>query len=324
MAAQVATSEGFAARLGEDLRQCPVLAGREVETINLGVDGYTIHQQYLMFRDYGLSLLPDFVLLQTNSFTVPGDLDPLQNLSPRLTRQDDGQIAVDYAYMQSLAFKQKFSTGAMLLQAASDKSRVLQYFLQWRRISAQIATTANGKDGKDQRPTDATAYESYRQGRDLAFHELAGLARAKDISFAVTVIPGAGADSDKVFEPEPLRREWAELAASVGAPFLDVEEEAQVQVRSDGVYLHGFGAEAGTGHLNRAGNAFFGKALATRLCKLIDDRQASALTWPLACNDSRRAVARAPTRIFKAAWLMFCPAAHRAPGSQSNSKSKRA
>ncbi len=285
MATQVSRAEGFVAKLGDELRQCPALSGREVETINLGVEGYTIHQQYLMFRDYGLSLSPDFVLLQTNSFVVPGDLDPLKNLSPRLVRGTDGKIAVNYSYMQTPAFRQKSSTGAMLLLAASDKSRLLQYFLQYRRISAQIAAKGNATEKpnakEDAAATDAAAYESYRQGRDLAFHELADLVREKDIPFAVTVIPNADAGSDLPFEPEPLRREWAELAASVKAPFLDVEEEARAQVRSNGAYLHGFGAEAGSGHLNRAGNAFFGKALAARVCKLLGERQTTALTWPL-------------------------------------------
>jgi hypothetical protein len=216
------------------------------------------------------------VLLQTNSFVVPGDLDPLQNMSPRLQRQADGQIVVDYAYMQSPAFRQKSSTVALLAQAASDKSRLLQYFLQWRRISAQ----ANAPKAESSE-TESAAYETYRQGRDLAFNAFAGLARAKNIPLAVTVVPDADADSDKPFAPEPLRDEWEKLAESVNAPFLDVEEEARAKVRATGAYLHGFGAEAGKGHLNRAGNAFFAQALAARVCKLLGDNRTTAQTWPL-------------------------------------------
>lgn len=282
MAAQVDRAEGYVAQLGEALKQCPALAGREIETINLGVDGYTIHQQYLTLRDYGLTLKPDFVLLQTNAFVVPGDLDPLKNFSPRLLRTPDGAVTIDYSYMDSPEFKQKSSRAAVLLQKASDSSRLLQYLIQYRRISKEIAAEAATPRTEGPPPIDPAVYSSYAQGRALAFDEMAKMLRARDIPFAVTVLPEADAQSAKPFAPEPVRREWSELAQGAGVPFIDVEEQARAQVRATGVYLHGFGDRAGFGHLNRAGNSFFGMALAERLCPLLGGEHSAALAKPSA------------------------------------------
>jgi hypothetical protein len=79
-----------------------------------------------------------------------------------------------------------------------------------------------------------------------------------------------------------VRAEWSALAQGAGVPFIDVEEQARAQVRVTGAYLHGFGERAGSGHLNRAGNAFFGKALAERLCPLLGGEHSAALLKPSA------------------------------------------
>ncbi|HUO53223.1 MAG TPA: hypothetical protein VMU18_00675 [Rhodoblastus sp.] len=276
MADQVALADGYVAQLGEALKQCPALAGRDIETINLGVDGYTIHQQYLMLRDYGLSLKPDFVLLQTNSFVVPGDLDPQKNLSPRLEKGPDGRVRVDYSYLDSPEFRAKSSHAAVLLQAASDRSRLLQYALQYRRIVKQEEAEADVP--KEQAAKiDPAVFARFARGRDLAFDEMVALLRARDIPLAVTIVPDADARSRDPVSDEPIRREWRGLATRDGAPFIDVEEEARAEVRASGRYLHGFGARTGFGHLNRTGNAFFAKALAARLCPLLGREHSASL-----------------------------------------------
>ncbi|KIZ44018.1 hypothetical protein OO17_10385 [Rhodopseudomonas palustris] len=267
MALQSDRKDGYVERLGADLQACPALVGRNIETINLGVDGFTIHQQYLMLRDYGMSLAPDFILLQTNSFVVPGDLDPLRNLSPRLERRPDGSLTVDYSYLDLPEFKLKSSAAAALLQAVSDQSRLVQYVLQYRRANAQAALSP-AKTPPDA-ANDAATYQRYQEGRDLAFLEMAKLAQAHDARFAVAVTPDADALSSQPFEPNPLRREWAALAAQTNTPFFDVEEQARAHVRATGAYLHGFGAQSGSGHLNRNGNAFFASALAPKICALV-------------------------------------------------------
>lgn len=269
MALQVARADNWVSRLGDELTRCPTLADRKVETINLGVDGYTIHQQFLLLKDYGLSLSPDFVLLQTNSFLLPGDLDPSKNLSPRVEMRRPGELYVDYTYRESTEFKRRSSAMAALVQRLSDHSRLLQYILEYRRVSE----VPKAKEADV--PADHQMLERYSMDRALVFGQLAELLRARQIPLAVTVVPTADALSYSPFQSEPLRDEWQHLAASTGVPVFDVEDEARAQVRATARYLHGFGAAMTAGHLNRTGNAFFAKSLATRLCKFLAVRSAT-------------------------------------------------
>lgn len=268
MAVQVPRQDGYVAKLAQDLRSCPALAGQEIETINIAVGGFTIHQQYLMLRDYGLAFSPDLALLQVNDFVVPGDLDPLKNLSPRLAPGPEGAIEVDYAYLAAPEYKRKSSGAAALLQGASDHSRLLQYLLAYRR-------TTKGAGAPDTPANEAAAYENYRNGRDLAFEQMVKLAKGRT-KFAVTIAPVADAQSQWPLEPNQLRQEWTELAARFDTPLLDIEEDARAEVRETGAYLHGFGAQTGTGHLNRTGNALFAKLLAPRICGLLGGRYVEA------------------------------------------------
>jgi hypothetical protein len=269
MAVQVARADGFVSRLGDELAQCPALAGRKIETINLGVDGYTIDQQFLMLRDYGLSLSPDFVLLQTISFLLASDLDPSISSSPRLEMLESGSLVVDRSYLEKPEFRLHASGTAALVQRLSDQSRLLQYMLEYRRMSGKQAANV------DSAPADPQVLERYRQGRDLVFDQFANLLRARKIPWAVTIVPTADAASYLPFQSDPVRSEWLNLAAKAGVPVFDVENDARAEVRATGKHLHGFGSAmpAGpamvTSHLNRFGHAFFARALGTRLCQFL-------------------------------------------------------
>jgi hypothetical protein len=272
MAVQVPRADGYVARLADELKQCPALAGRKIETINLGVDGYTIHQQFLVLRDYGLSLSPNFVLLQTNSFLLAGDYNPSLNSSPRLEISDAGGLTVDHSYLDKPEFKRRASGAAALVQKLSDQSRLVQYMLEYRRIGGSPVAKENSAPA----PVDPQVFERYRAGRDLVFEQLSNLLRVRRIPWAVTIIPTADATSYLPFQSEPVRDEWLNLAARTGVPVFDVEDEARAEVRATGRYLHGFGTTMAAGHLNRFGNAFFARAQGARLCQFLGNQAASA------------------------------------------------
>jgi hypothetical protein len=272
MAVQVPRADGYVSRLADELRQCPALAGRKVETINLGVDGYTIHQQFLVLRDYGLSLSPNFVLLQVNSFLLAGDYNPSLNSSPRLEMSDTGDLVVDRSYLDQPGFKRRASGAAELVQRLSDPSRLVQYILEYRRIGGSPATKGDGAPAA----VGPEVFDRYRQGRDLVFEQLSNLLRVRRIPWAVTIVPTADDTSYSPSQPEPVRNEWLNLAAKIGVPVFDVEEEARAEVRATGRYLHGFGTTMAAGHLNRFGNAFFAKALGNRLCQFLGGQAANA------------------------------------------------
>jgi GDSL-like Lipase/Acylhydrolase family len=279
MAIQVPRKDGYVARLGDALKKCSALAGRPIETINLGVDGYTIHQQYLLLRDYGLSFKPDLVLVQTNNFVVPGDLDPINNLSPRMERDGDGKVSVDYSYRDTPRFKAKSSRFTAWLQDLSDHSRLMQYAIQYRHITREAQDEAQAAKGahKGLPKINLADYRTFERDRDLAFGEMVKMLREKNIPLAVTIVPDADSPSAPPVDGETVREEWRRLAQKAGAPFIDVEAEARALVRAKRIYLHGFGANSGFGHLNRAGNAFFGNALAARLCPMLGGDHSASL-----------------------------------------------
>jgi lysophospholipase L1-like esterase len=267
MAVHVARQDGFVWRLGRELTRCQSLRDRPVETINLAVNGYTIHQQYLILRDYGLRLSPDLVLLQVNDALLPGDIDPLNNLSPRIFSERSGRVSVDYAYLETSRFKVRASRFAALIQEVSDHSRLLQYALEYRRLRPTFAPD-------HAEPADRSADDQYRQGRDLVFDELVHLLRDRNIPLAAAIIPNADGSSYLPAQVDPLREEWRTLANSYSVPFFDFESEARELFLTTGRYLHGFGATAGGGHLNRFGHAFFARALSDRVCNFINERSA--------------------------------------------------
>ena len=261
MAEQVPRADVYVSRLEKELTLCPVLAGRKIETINLGVDGYTIHQQYLVLLDYGLSLSPDLVVLQVNSFALAGDFDPLFNLSPRLVLHGD-ELDVDRAYLLHPEFRRRASRVAALIQQLSDRSRVLQYLLEVRRRAGQLSATSA-------KPAGAQALERYRSDRDMVVEQFAKLLRDLNIPWALTIVPTA---DDTTYSPErssPMEIDWLNLAHRLGIPAIDVEQEARAEVRTTGRFLHGFGTTMTTGHLNRHGHAFFARALSAHLCEII-------------------------------------------------------
>ena len=264
MANQVARTDDYVSILEGELKECPALAGRKIETVNLGVDGYTIHQQYLVLRDYGLSLAPNFVLLQVNSFVVAGDLNPLLNLSPRLVWRSDGELEVDRSYLSHPEFLRRASATAALVQHLSDGSRLIQYLLELRRRTGQSPASPD-------KPSDTGALERYRSDRDEVVERLADLLRASNIPWALTIVPTADSTSYSR-ELAPMSLEWLSLAQRLGVPSIDVEKEARMEVQTTGRFIHGFGTSMTTGHLNRHGHAFFAKALGTRLCEILGAR----------------------------------------------------
>ena len=89
-ALQVDQRETFWSILERDLASCPVLAGRPVEVVNLGVSGYGTDDAIDVLRRYGPSLEPDLVLL---FFCVANDFE--NNLFDGRCRRDGAGVVCD-------------------------------------------------------------------------------------------------------------------------------------------------------------------------------------------------------------------------------------
>ena len=161
------------------------------------------------------------------------------NLSPRLDLSDAGDLVIDRSYQNEPEFKRRASSIAALVQRLSDYSRLLQYVLEYRRVSAFPAAREDRASAPA--PVATQVFDAYRRGRGLVFDQLAKLLGARKIPWGVTIVPTADATSYSPVKSEPVRDEWENLAARNGVPFFDVEEEARAEVRATRRYLHGFG-----------------------------------------------------------------------------------
>jgi hypothetical protein len=104
---QVEREKAFWSVLERGLRDCPALAGREVEVINFGVSGYGTAQELLTLREKVWSYSPDVVLL-----TVTTNNDVLDNSRAlKVTDEipyfvmDGDRLALDDSFRQTAAFR---------------------------------------------------------------------------------------------------------------------------------------------------------------------------------------------------------------------------
>lgn len=88
-ARQLPQTQGIAAVIERELQNCPTLAGRDIEVMNFGVNGYGTDQELLTLREKVWNYSPDLVLLNF----YPGN--DLINNSRTLTEKMVSQTAMD-------------------------------------------------------------------------------------------------------------------------------------------------------------------------------------------------------------------------------------
>ena len=129
-ALQVPQESTFWAVLERRLRECPTLAGREVEVINFGVSGYGTAQELITLREHVWDYSPDIVLL---AFTTNNDIT---DNSRALKRTDEipyfvyreGRLVLDDSFRNTQAFRWRRSAINRLGIWLRDSSRVIQAF----------------------------------------------------------------------------------------------------------------------------------------------------------------------------------------------------
>src|SRR5215210_3901226 len=155
---QVEREKAFWAVLEQKLRDCPALAGREVEVINFGVSGYGTAQELLTLREKVWSYSPDVVLL-----TVTTNNDVLDN-SRALKATDEipyfvlngDQLVLDDSFHRTAAFRLRNSalnrTGRWLrerlrfVQAIHEGQGALKARLDAWRERRRLAKEKDGAD----------------------------------------------------------------------------------------------------------------------------------------------------------------------------------
>lgn len=127
-ALQVPMEKTFWAVMEQELEGCKALAGRKVEAINFGVDGYGTAQELLTLRHRAWDYDPDIVVLaflagndiSDNSRALDGD-----SVRPYFVYHG-GRLVLDASFIESPAYRARQTWFARLGYRLINYSRVLQ------------------------------------------------------------------------------------------------------------------------------------------------------------------------------------------------------
>src|ERR1051326_3381618 len=108
-ALQVPFEESFCHVVEQQLRNCPVMAGRGVEVINFGVSGYGTAQELITLRNQVWQYSPDLILLAvTTNNDISDNSQALKktNQIPYFVGRDDGLVEDD-SFLQTRSFQSR-------------------------------------------------------------------------------------------------------------------------------------------------------------------------------------------------------------------------
>jgi hypothetical protein len=267
MAVHVDRPDTYVSHLEKTLAACPALAGKHVEAINLGVDGYTTNQQYLLMKEFVWRYSPDFVVLQD----APGVEDPdrvsERVVSPRVVLDDDGTEHIDTSVMASRSYQARASLAFTLFQRLSDHSRFLQYVDDFRRKLDAKRKAAVKAEADQRQPAPPISVRGAEKAKLL--RAIVGISRSHSTPLAFVLIPDGESMDPRTPNETPKTEDeiwWQQQGEDLGVPVVNAAPAAWKFAREHRVFLAGFGRMSGLGHLTRAGHAFFGRAFANEIC----------------------------------------------------------
>jgi hypothetical protein len=142
-AVQVPQAQGIAAVIESELKNCPTLAGRDVEVINFGVNAYGTDQELITLRERVWDYSPDLVLL--NFYTGNDVINNSRTLTQKMvgmTAMDnsaltkpffvykDGDWAVDTSFVNMDTYRSQQSWWHQAYLKVQDHLRILQVLKQ--------------------------------------------------------------------------------------------------------------------------------------------------------------------------------------------------
>jgi hypothetical protein len=261
MAIQVETPETYVSILGKELRECAALDDKRIEALNFGVGGYTTTQNYLLMRDFVWRYSPDIIVLQES----PGMPDPEEDVSARVTIEDDGRQNVDLSFMNTRTYKMRSSKAFTWFLKITDHSRLLQYMNEFRR-----KLTARSRKSMMELAAESSSGSSQQKARLLK--AISDISKSHSTPIAIFLIPD-GEEMDPRNENKPVLSKdeiwWEEQARNLSIPIINPATDAWNFAHKNRIFLSGFGSQSGGGHLTRYGNAFFGQELASAICSML-------------------------------------------------------
>lgn len=308
-ALQLPMEDAFWSVLERDLSGCGALGGRKTEAINFGVSGYGTAQELLTLRHRVWKYSPDLVLLAfTPGNDIRNNFRALEKDPGRpyfVYRGND--LLPDNAYLASWRFSPSWKRSAFrMLARLSDFSRIVQVanraknaWLAGREAARQSAAAAAPSGGGEGTPAvvetgiDDSVYrdaagplwgEAWRV-TEAILERMAEETREKGAGFLVVAV-----SSGLQAHPDPKVRRAAEARLGAGDLFyaerrlesfcrskgiavLNLGPEFQARAERDGIFLHGFGKNAGWGHWNAAGHRLAGNSIAQAVCKELEKEE---------------------------------------------------
>jgi hypothetical protein len=290
---QVDLKEAFWWQLGEKLRGCPALAGREPEMLAFGVSGYGTAQAYLLLESTAARYRPDLVLLAFAPNDVRNNSARLEPENERPFFVPDGEgLRLDASFAGKPAFVRRSSVLHQAYRAASDRLLMVQLVQAARHgldIRRQVGTAhaaASTLPGIEPMtivslfapPREPAWEEAWTVTERLIARMNAAAARA-GARFAVAVLThsaqlnpdaatrrnleGALGVQDLFY----IERRLEALGEREGVPVVSLAPPMQRLADETRTYFHGFeNYRVGWGHWNARGHRAAAAILAPRLC----------------------------------------------------------
>ncbi len=285
-AIQVAEDQTFTSVIGRRLKDCPALAGKKIEAMNFGVDGYGTAQELITLRRKVWNYSPDIVVLavflgndiRNNSPVLEGDLcRPFYHYV-------NGSLALTGPFVDSPSFKlwcmARFDYRDLrLLDLFTNSWDILVHRSSAptaahpveRAINYSIYAPPKEKSWQDAwSVTEGLIDETYHE---VARRHAMFLAVTEDTGIQVWPNPAVRSAFEKklgvgdLFYPD---RRIAALGKRDGFAVLTLAEPLQKFADEHHAFLHGFkNTPMGFGHWNAIGHAQAGRLIAEKLCQMI-------------------------------------------------------
>ena len=291
--------EGHAltAVMERNLRTCPAFASG-VEVLNLGVSGYGTGQEYALLTRRVAPLHPHMVLVgfyagndvanNGSALSAAGQAE-----KPYFLESPQGSLSVDDSFRKSAAFRTSVAhdwrksliNASYLLQAMKQIALGKSVMpdpkpLQAMHIGDLQEPPLFAPEYKEMfsAPADETWTSAWSVTERMVL-AMRDWARAQGMQFGIIIIPApvqalptqelrrtAAAKFGLADLEYPVER-IARAADSAGISFLDLREALRNEADSKQTFLYGFAPRYGDGHLNAAGNAVSGGAIARWVCE---------------------------------------------------------
>ncbi len=305
-AQQVAEDKTFSAVMGRDLAAYPALAGRKVEMLNLGVNGYGTAQELMTLRHQAWQFSPDIVVLAVftgndivnNSVTLE-----TERCRPFFELRDGELVPTGPLFDSPVTRAQCMMRFESRLRFDPRQSAVIRMIDDgWRAIKDRLPGKHRHHRHRDlegselgisdliyQPPADPQWRDAWRVTEAL-IEQINREAKAHGAAFlAVTLTNGVQVWPDPAVRAQYMRRlgvadlsypdrRIETLGRRDGFAVLVLAPPMAAYAEQHHQFLHGFtNTKTGEGHWNELGHRVGGGLIAARLCEMITSGQVPAL-----------------------------------------------